>query len=83
MTAGVPQCSVLGPLLWNLMYGGVLRLRMPNGIAIVDCADDIAIAAKMIREIEEKTNKAIRNVKAWLDGSCFMLRIISSRKRLK
>ena len=32
-------------------------------------ADDIAIVsvAKTIREIEEKTNTAIRNVSAWLD----------------
>ena len=67
--AGVPQSSLLGRILWNTMYDGVLRLRLPNGTTIVGFADDIAIVsvAKTVREIEEKTNTAIRNVGAWLD----------------
>ena len=69
MTADVTQGSVLGPLLLNIMHDGVLRLRLPNGTTIVDFADDIAIVSvlKMIRDIEEKTNVSILNVKAWLD----------------
>ena len=57
--AGVPPGSVLGPLLWNIMYDGVLRLRLPNGTTIVGFADDIAIVsvAKTVREIEEKTDE--------------------------
>lgn len=27
--AGVPQGSVLGSILWNIMYDGVLRLNIP------------------------------------------------------
>ena len=45
VTAGVPQGSVLGPLLWNIMYDGVLRLQLPNGTTIVGFADDIAIVS--------------------------------------
>ena len=57
------------PLLWNIMYNGVLRLRLPNGTTIVGFADDIAIVsvAKTVKAIEEKTNTAIRNVRASLD----------------
>ena len=64
MTSGVPQGSVLRPLIWNIMYDGVLRLRLPNGTTIVGFADDIAIVsiAKTVKEIKEKTNIAIRNV---------------------
>ena len=67
--ASVPQGSVLGPLLWNIMYDGVLRLRLPNGTIIVGFANDIAIVsvAKMVREIEEKANPVIRNIGARLD----------------
>ena len=69
MTAGVPYGSVLGPLLWNIMHDGVLRLRFPNGITIVGFADDIAIVpiTKTVIEAEDKTNAAIQNVGAWLD----------------
>ena len=45
VTASVPRSSVLGPLLWNIMYDGVVRLRLPNGTTIVGFADDIAIVS--------------------------------------
>ena len=41
MTADVPEGSALGPLLWNIMYDAVLRLRMPNESTVVGFADDI------------------------------------------
>lgn len=47
----VPQGSVPGPTLWNLlyndvcMYGGVLRLRLPEGTKTVGFADDLALVA--------------------------------------
>ena len=51
------------------MYDGVLRLQLPNGTTIVGFENDIAIAlvAKTIKEIEERTNMAIRKVGTWLD----------------
>ena len=69
VTADVLQGSVLGPLLWNIIYDGVLRLRLPNGTTILDFADDIVIVsvAKTVTKREEKTNAAIQNVGSWLD----------------
>ena len=64
--ASVPQDSVLRPLLWDIVYDSVLRLRLPNRSSIVLFADYIAVVStvKTVREIEEKTNTAIRNVGA-------------------
>lgn len=45
MSAGVPQGSVLGPILWNIYYDRVLRLRMPGGVTLIRYADDLAIVA--------------------------------------
>ena len=60
------RCVILGPLLWNIMYDGVLRLQLPNKSTIVGFADDIAIVSvtKTVKEIEKKMNIAIRKVGA-------------------
>ncbi|XP_041781978.1 uncharacterized protein LOC121598770 [Anopheles merus] len=45
VSAGVPQGSILGPALWNIMYDGVLAVELPEGVSIVGFADDLAILA--------------------------------------
>ncbi|XP_053989808.1 uncharacterized protein LOC128882247, partial [Hylaeus volcanicus] len=42
---GVPQGSVLGPLLWNFGYDSVLRGLLPPGVFVVCYADDTLIIA--------------------------------------
>ncbi|XP_041449542.1 uncharacterized protein LOC121404267 [Drosophila obscura] len=61
VTGGVPQGSVLGPLFWNVMYDGILRLRLPRGVHVVGFADDVAIlvVAKELTLAESTCNQTI------------------------
>ena len=42
VTGGVPQGSVLGPL-WNIMYDGLLQLKLPRAVTPVTFANDVAL----------------------------------------
>lgn len=68
MTCGVPQGSVLGPTLWNVLYDGLLRLEQPEGVTLVGYADDVAmvILGRNMEEIQLKTDIAMMDIKEWL-----------------
>lgn len=92
ITAGVPQGSVLGPLLWNIMYNEVLNLPLPEGVLIIGFADDIGIVtvAKHISQIEAATSAAIAQVKTWMELAKLELAehktealLITSRKKVE
>lgn len=40
---GVPQGSVLGPFLWNVMYDGIFEIDLPEKVHLIGYADDVAI----------------------------------------
>ena len=69
VTAGVPQGSILGPILWYLTYNGVLNLALPNGVRSVAYADDLALIITVKREydLENRANKALFMVKEWMN----------------
>lgn len=46
MSCGVPQGSVLGPLLWNIGYDWVLRGATLSGITVTCYADDTLVTAR-------------------------------------
>lgn len=92
VTGGVPQGSVLGPLLWNVMYDHVFNIEFPSDTKIVGYADDVAIVvvAKHIDEAVEKAEIAAERIMSWLTSVGLSLAahktealLITSRKRLK
>jgi hypothetical protein len=69
VSCGVPQGSVLGPTLWNVLYDGVLGLELPEGLRLIAFADDLAVlvTAKTEQELMSLANYALERVVGWME----------------
>ena len=69
LSSGAPQGSVLGPPMWNLMYDGLLRIELPEGVIMLGFADDIALVARArtSAKVQEMMNDALERTASWLD----------------
>lgn len=71
LSAGVPQGSVMGPTLWNVLYDDVLKIEVPEETNLIAYADDLAvIVADSTREgMQQKANETIRTIERWMRGT--------------
>lgn len=68
ISAGVPQGSILGPTLWNVLYNDLLEIDLPKGCTIVAYADDAAVIVTAMdrTQLMDKANEALRQVEGWM-----------------
>lgn len=65
MNTGIPQGSVLSPVLWNIY---VLRLKLPRGEWVIGYPDDLAvvITGRTTQELENIVEIILQEITRWI-----------------
>lgn len=67
VSCGVPQGSVLGPDLWNVLYDGILRKQFPADVEFIAFADEITLIATTLVTyvLKDRLEEALGAVVSW------------------
>lgn len=67
MTRGCPQGSVVGPLLWNVLFDSLLRLETGEGVTITAYADDalLLVRGQTTHQLADRGSRAVERVIEW------------------
>lgn len=65
---GVPQGSVLGPTLWNILYDDIMTTTDWEGVKIICYADDLAVSitANNPEELIFLANETLKDIDRWM-----------------
>ncbi len=71
MARGIPQGSVLGPLLWNIAFDNILKVEVPPKVSIICYADDILVVTVEddIPMLKRKVNTAHEATTCWIESA--------------
>lgn len=69
ISQGVPQGSVLGPTLWNILYDGILNLELGENVRAIAYADDLGlyVEAKDQPSLVNRVNVALSKICTWIE----------------